>query len=58
MGGFDTACSDEGVNVRWVDADMLAEFGERDAAFGDEPADEPGRGALSLGGFFEVEQWH
>jgi hypothetical protein len=51
-----TPCGDECVDVGWVDVDMLADLMNGDSAFGDEPADEPGRGAQSLGGLFDVER--
>ena len=39
----DASSRDEGVEVRGVDAHVLAELGEGDAPLGDEPADEPRR---------------
>jgi hypothetical protein len=53
---FDATGGDEGVEVGCVDAYVLAEFGERDATFGDEPADEPCGGAKPFGGLFNVQQ--
>jgi hypothetical protein len=44
---------DVGVEVVAVDADVLAELDDGDAAFGAEPADEPGGGAEAFGGLVD-----
>jgi hypothetical protein len=51
--GFDPAGGDERVEVVTIEADVTAELGEPDAAFGDEAPDKARLGTEQVGGLLD-----